>query len=958
MKGKLVLIDGHSILNRAFYGVPDLTNSEGLHTNGVYGFLNIMLKILDEEKPDYLTVAFDVHQPTFRHELYQEYKGTRKAMPEELRQQVPVIQQVLEAMGVRMVMQGGLEADDILGTLARQAEAQGLEVSLVSGDRDLLQLATEHIMIRIPKTKRGGTEIENYHTQDVIDRYGLTPSQIVDLKGLMGDSSDNIPGVPGVGEKTAVKILTAFPSVEEAYEHLDEITPKRTHDLLAANKELAFLSKKLASIKTDCELEYSLEEARLGNLFNQEAFLWMKRLEFKSLLKRFEEGERSSSLPAMEEREIREKKEADDFFARLRKNTPAVLGVGFLGDLWSSSGARRKKSQKKSGGQMCLVFDEDNENPGLAEEDAGEGREYLFYGISLSYQQEEKAVTVCMFTGEDLTGDYLLGQVRELGGCVEKLALIDLKNILHLTTPIQELRPDIEPAGQRLFPDGNRKDLEAWMSKIWDMQIAAYLLNPLKDTYYVDDIARDYLEWTIPSYSELFGKTEIHEIMARRQEGEKEWEQKLLSYLASLAYVPCQACEVMSRKLEQEGMLPLYREIEMPTAYFLYQMERLGVQADREELVAMSALLEERVQTLEKEIYDLAGEEFNINSPKQLGVILFEKLKLPFAKKTKTGYSTSADILDKLRTEHPIVPKILDYRQVSKLKSTYADGLPVYIEGDHRIHGKFNQTITATGRISSTEPNLQNIPIRMELGRQLRKVFQPREGCVFLDADYSQIELRVLAHLSGDEELIQAYRENQDIHRSTASRVFHTPYEKVTELQRRNAKAVNFGIVYGISSFGLGQDLNISRKEAEGYINQYFATYPAVKEYLDSLVKTAREEGSARTFFGRKRPVPELSSGNYMQRSFGERIAMNSPIQGTAADIIKIAMIRVSLRLLEEGRKARVVLQIHDELLLETPEEEIIPVGKLLLEEMEQAAQLRVPLLVEVEEGRNWYEAH
>lgn len=951
MSKKIVLIDGHSILNRAFYGVPDLTNSEGIHTNAVYGFLNIMLKILDEEKPEYLTVAFDVKHPTFRHEMYQQYKGTRKPMPEELREQVPLIQEMLRAMGVCIVMKEGYEADDILGTIARMAEREGWEVSLVSGDRDLLQLATEKIMIRIPKTKRGGTEIEDYHTQDVIDRYGITPPQIVDLKGLMGDSSDNIPGVAGIGEKTAVKILTSYPSVESAYEHLDEITPKRTHDLLEKDRENASLSKKLATIKTDCELDYCLEDAAMPQLFNGKAFEIVKRLEFKSLLKRFGEENMQTRTQELQIIRLETKKEWDRFFSDMLREGPDVAGLGILADAWANSGAKRKKKSGRSGGQMTMVFDESGGGLSLQEED----REYPFYGISVSYQKGEDVVTGCAMTGRELDAEFLVGQVRRMTQELPHIALIDWKNMLHRMTPVQELNAEEEPPSQNGFPDETVEQQNMLFQKVMDLEIAAYLLNPLKDTYREDDIGRDYLDVTLSSYVELFGKETIQELAARDS---AEVEEKLLRYLANISYVSCLAYPVMRRELEKQEMWELYRTIEMPTVYFLYQMERLGVRANRTVLEEMAGLLQERAEGLEKEIYQLAGEEFNINSPKQLGVILFEKMKLPFAKKTKTGYSTSADILEKLRLEDPIIPLILEYRQVTKLKSTYAEGLQVYIEKDQRIHGKFNQTITATGRISSTEPNLQNIPIRMDLGRKLRKVFLPKEGCVFLDADYSQIELRVLAHLSGDPELISAYRENQDIHRSTASKVFHTPFDEVTELQRRNAKAVNFGIVYGISSFGLGQDLNISRKEAEGYIQQYFETYPAIKNYLDGLVDSAKASGGARTMFGRRRPVPELSSGNYMQRSFGERVAMNSPIQGTAADIIKIAMIRVSQRLLSEGLQARVVLQVHDELLVETPVPEKEQVRRILEEEMASAAELLVPLVVEVGEGENWYEAH
>jgi DNA polymerase-1 len=952
MKGKIVLIDGHSILNRAFYGIPDLTNSEGLHTNGVYGFLNIMLKILDEEQPEYLTVAFDVKRPTFRHEMYPEYKGTRKGMPEELKEQVPLIQEVLRSMGVRIVMKEGYEADDILGTIAVQAQKQGLTVSLVSGDRDLLQLATDKILIRIPKTRRGGTQIEDYHAQEVVEKYGVTPSQIIDLKGLMGDTADNIPGVAGIGEKTAVKILSSFPTVEEAYEHLEEVTPKRTHDLLEKGREQAFLSKKLATIKTDCVLEYSLEEALLPDLFNEQSFAMIKRLEFKSLLKRFDVSQCATASKTVQIEQLTTQKEWDNFFGQMYQRGIRTAGVGLLGDDWRSEGAKKKKAASHSGGQMTLVFDQDSLDLSLGEETTG-SKEYPFYGMSVSYEWDGAVVTCCAFPENDLTAEKMVAEVRHLVEQMEHVAFPDWKNALHMTTPLETLEEGKESATQEGFPMKDLGSRQKTFQKVADLSVGAYLLNPIKDTYQVEDLARDYLGMMISSYQELFGKVTMQELV---ESGEKK--EQLLQYLANLSYVSCLSFGVIQKELEKQGMWQLFCDIEIPTAYYLYEMERLGVRADKKALTEMSQKLDTKIVQLEQEIHELAGEEFNINSPKQLGVILFEKMKLPFAKKTKTGYSTSADVLEKLRTEDPIIPLILEYRQVSKLKSTYADGLPVYIEKDNRIHGKFNQTITATGRISSTEPNLQNIPIRMELGRELRKVFIPREGWLFLDADYSQIELRVLAHLSGDPELIDAYRQNQDIHRSTASKVFGVPFEEVTDLQRRNAKAVNFGIVYGISSFGLSQDLGVSRKEAQNFIEQYFQTYPAIKTYLDDLVAKAKETGVACTMFGRRRPVPELSSSNHMQRSFGERIAMNSPIQGTAADIIKIAMIRVSRRLLEEGCRARVVLQVHDELLVETPVEEHSQVAEILQEEMAKAADLAVPLVVEVEQGTSWYEAH
>lgn len=965
MSEKIVLIDGHSIINRAFYGVPDLSNSEGLHTNGVYGFLNIMLKILEEEKPEYLAVAFDRKEPTFRHQRYKEYKGTRKPMPQELREQVPVLKDLLRAMNIPVITQAGIEADDILGTLAAKAAREGKKVTVVSGDRDLLQLASDQILIRIPKTKRGGTEIENYHAEDVVEKYGITPPQVIDMKGFMGDTADNIPGVPGVGEKTAGKLLAKFQSVEEAYERIEEVEPKRVKELLIKHRELAFLSKELATIKTDCDIDFSWEHAKYENIFTKEAYDWVSKLELKSLEKYFspEIAEKAAGAE-VEFLSIFSKKDADDFLRMLDKDAPDCVGISFLGDPWVNEGAVRKKAKKKTGVQLKLVFDEEDLSLST-EEEKEEGKEYSFLGLGISYRSGEEVRSACLFAGKELSESDLIQRYQKMEQQVKMVAVIDWKDQMHHVTPVVHLSEGETAPDQDAFCyDGANPQF--LFEKIFDAAIGAYLLNPIKNSYQVEDIARDFLEKNVMSYAELFGKqtltelkgTDEYEKMLKDQSAGEGIGKKLRDYMGNLAYIACEAAPVIKEKLEKQGMLALMKEIEMPTAYYLFQMERIGVHVDREELVEISAVLEKKILSLETDIYDMAGEEFNINSPKQLGVILFEKLKLPFAKKTKTGYSTSADILEKLKNEDPIVSRILDYRQVSKLKSTYADGLPVFIDTDKRIHGKFNQTITATGRISSTDPNLQNIPIRMELGREIRKVFKPREGWIFLDADYSQIELRVLAHMSGDEELLEAYRKNQDIHRSTASKVFHTPFEDVTDLQRRNAKAVNFGIVYGISAFGLSQDLNIPQKEAKAYIDQYFTTYPTVKKFIDSLVESAKEKGYAETMFGRKRPVPELKSSNFMQRSFGERVAMNSPIQGTAADIIKIAMIRVADRLKKENRKARVVLQVHDELLLEVPPEEKEEIKIILIEEMENAVTLSIPLEVEVLEGLNWKEAH
>ncbi|MBO5199278.1 MAG: DNA polymerase I [Lachnospiraceae bacterium] len=914
MADKIVLIDGNSIVNRAFYGLPDLTASDGTHTNGVLGFLNILFRILEEEKPNYLAVAFDVKHPTFRHEKYAEYKGTRKPMPEELREQVPLLKQVLSSMGVLYLERPGYEADDILGTIAVKAEREGFAVSLVSGDRDLLQMADDVIKVRIPKTKKGGTEIEDYHTQDVMDKYGVRPRQIIDLKGLMGDASDNIPGVPGIGEKTAVKILSAFGSVENAYAHVEEITPNKAKENLKEHYALAVLSKELATIKTDCELEFRFEDAKLQNLFTEEAYLWFKKLEFKSLLARFQEN-METHKEAVEDSFVcvEDLTEADAVFDRLY-----AFGKSGNGQVSGTrAGAGGQKEGVRSAG-FCFL--------------AQEGE---CFGLSLAFGKKDIYWIRC---GYMITEGYLQDKLTEYLKGGGHVVCVDLKAQLPFVYEVDQ-------------ETDWTKENTGYFGQFTDVSVAGYLMNPLKDSYLAEDIARDYLEMAVPSAQDLFGKKKLS---LAAQENEKEF----ITYACYQSAVPYLACDSLRGQLAEAGMEELFLTVEMPLVFTLYEMEQRGIRANREALSEYGSELAVNIDRIEKEIYRIVGEEFNINSPKQLGVILFEKLKLPFGKKTKTGYSTSADVLEKLRSEDPVVDLILQYRQLTKLKSNYSDGLVEYICDDGRIHGKFNQTVTATGRISSTDPNLQNIPIRMELGRRIRKVFTPKDGYVFLDADYSQIELRVLAHMSGDERLIEAYHQAEDIHRITASQVFHTPLAEVTPAQRSNAKAVNFGIIYGISSFGLGQNLNITRKEAESYIKQYLETYPQVKEFLNGLVEYGKKEGCAVTMFGRRRPVPELSSGNFMQRSFGERVAMNSPIQGTAADIIKIAMVRVNERLKAEGMKARLILQVHDELLVEAPMEEKERAAEILREEMRGAADLKVALEVEVGEGTNWYNAH
>ena len=910
MNKKLVLIDGHSILNRAFFGLPDLTNSEGLHTNAVYGFLNILFKILEEEKPDYLTVAFDVHAPTFRHKMFDAYKGTRSPMDDALRQQVPLMKEMLTAMGVRIVEMEGYEADDILGTIAGMGEREGMDVSVVSGDRDLLQLATDHVKIRIPKTKKTGTEIEDYLAADVKARYLVTPKEFIDVKALMGDTADNIPGVPGIGEKTATALIEKYGNIEAVHEDAANVKPPRASKNIVEFWDQAVLSKELATIITNVPIAYDFAEAKLDriqDLYTEDAYLLCKRLEFKNLLGRFE-----VDAPKNQAQEhfkiVKDKAESDKIWKKAGNDPIGYYIVPF---------ASGKDGKQEQDGQMCL-FSETPKN--------------AFAAMAVAFSEED----ICLFvTGEKLTSDELVDQLihkRE-----SKLIAADLK-------------PDL-----KFFPDEAKADswdaYLAFRKRFFDRTVAAYLLNPLKGEYPYDDVAKDYLGLMVPTKADCLGKSEVGAILV-------ENEQAAMAYACYEAYIAWKSYPVLLEALQQHEMEMLFNEIEMPLVFVLADMEREGIGIDADALKEYGTQLAGSITEYEQKIYKEAGEEFNINSPKQLGVILFEKMQLPNGKKTKTGYSTAADVLDKLAPDYPIVADILEYRKLSKLKSTYADGLANFIDETGKIHTSFNQTITATGRLSSTDPNLQNIPIRMELGKLIRKVFHPLEGDLFVDSDYSQIELRLLAHISGDEGLIEAFRENQDIHRSTASKVFGVPFDEVTDLQRRNAKAVNFGIVYGISAFGLSQDLNIPQKEAQGFIDSYFQTYPKIKEFLDQTVAQAKKCGFTRTLFGRIRPIPELSSSNFMQRQFGERVAMNAPIQGTAADIIKIAMIRVHDRLIREGYKSRLILQVHDELLIETAEEEKEAVIVLLEEEMRGAADLKVELAVGTECGYTWYDAH
>lgn len=875
---KFVLIDGHSILNRAFYGVPIFTNSEGLHTNAVFGFLNIMFKIIDSKQPDYMAVAFDVHQPTFRHEMFKDYKGTRKPMMEELREQVPVIKELLQKMNITTVELPGYEADDVIGTLSKKGEKAGMEVDVISGDRDLLQLASDHITICIPKTKKGQTTVEEYNTEGVRKLYKVTPTEFIDVKALMGDSSDNIPGVPGIGEKGATAIISQFGSIENAYDHADEISNTRNRNALLNNYEMAQMSKTLATINIQSPVEVTPEQCKLENIYTEDALEMIKRLEFKSMIQRF---------------------------GSVTSTNDCKGGFKYINNPFDADPIFE---QAKNADNVGIFIYRNKDN----------------FGVSLCFNNDN-----VYYIGKEgfVTEDYIIEKVRDLVNAKAKLTILNIKE----NNDILE-----------------NDDAES----IFDISIAAYLLNPLQNTYDYDDIAREYLGMNVPAFDEIFPKTKKSETPS------DEIPENILKYACYNAYVAYKAKDALTEKLKETEMLDIYNNVEIPLTYALYDMEQAGIMVAGDKLKEYGERLKTGIDALEKDIFAEAGHEFNINSPKQLGEILFGEMQLPGGKKTKTGYSTSASVLEKLEPDYPFVSKILEYRQLTKLKSTYADGLAVYIGEDNRIHGKFNQTITATGRISSTEPNLQNIPVRMPLGREIRKVFIPKEGCVFIDADYSQIELRILAHMSDDKNLIDAYNHSKDIHAATASLVFHVPLEEVTKEQRSNAKAVNFGIVYGISSFGLSNDLSISRKEAEQYIKDYFISYPGIKNYLDNSVKEAKEKGYSVTMFGRRRPIPELTSGNFMQRQFGERVAMNSPIQGSAADIMKIAMINVAKELKEKDLKSKIVLQVHDELLIEAYENEVEQVKDILKRNMEQAAHLNVPLDVDVQVGNNWDEAH
>ena len=898
---KLVVIDGNSILNRAFYGIMGskmLMTADGTYTNAVYGFLAIMFKMMEEINPNYMVVAFDVKAPTKRHEMYKDYKGTRKGMPDELASQMPIIKEVLKAMNIKVIEMAGYEADDILGTLSRYGESKGLEVRLLTGDRDSFQLATDKTTIMLPRTKGGKTETEFFDRDKILETYGVEPLQMIEVKGLMGDSSDNIPGVPGIGEKTALTLIKTYGTIDELYKKLenDEATTVKgkTREKLIENKELAYLSKTLGTINVEAPIEKNLEDYKVEEWNKPEVYKLFKELRFNRYIERFSltagdsQTENAQDEKFKFETKILEENEAEEIFKIIKKEKEFY----YLSEI------------------------ENYENTELVI--AKEIVKIYFY------VKEKNTVYVADFKK------------------FEK----DLKEIFE-DTEILKISHDIKIDFILL----KQQNVEA-ENMMFDVKIAGYLLNATSGAYKISDLTSLYINYDLDEHID----TKQNEQTSLFDEVEKQKEYDELK--ASETYFLMQLKPVLEEKLKEINSYKLFEEIEMPTAEVLANMQYNGVYVDEKEILKFGNHLKKELEELRIDIYRQAGEEFNVNSTQQLGKILFEKLGLTAGKKNKNGYATDVETLEKIREEHPIVSKILEYRKIMKLNSTYVEGLLPYIhEKTGRIHSYFHQTVTATGRLSSTDPNLQNIPTRTELGRKLRKVFKAQENKIFVDADYSQIELRVLAHMSKDEIMVEAFKTDQDIHTICASQVFKVPVEKVSKQLRSRAKAVNFGIVYGISDFGLAEQIDIKRKEAKEYIEQYLETYSGIKSFMSDIVEHAKEKGYVETEFGRRRYIPELASKNYMVRQFGQRAAMNTPIQGTAADIMKIAMIKVYNELKKRNLKSKIVLQIHDEMLIETELSEKEEVYEILKQSMENAVQLSVPLKVEIEEGKSWYQA-
>ena len=891
-------------MNRAFYGIMNtkaLMSADGTYTNAIYGFLAILFKELEDLEPEYIAVAFDLKAPTHRHNMYKEYKGTRHAMPEELAQQMPIIKEILRDMNITIIEKEGYEADDVLGTISKLAEKEGIKTTILSGDRDTFQLASKNITIRIPRTKMGKTETEDYDESKIEEEYGIKPVQLIQVKGLMGDASDNIPGVPGVGEKTALKLIKEYQNIDKLYEELESgnTTIKGAlKEKLTNNKESAILSRTLGTILLDAPLDVEVKDLAVKD-WNKEAVTnKFKELRFNRFIERFDLNGLGTAKVS---------KKIDDLFKIEEEDIKKILKV------------------------------------------AKEWKELIYY------LEKEKIQTNDLIINES---------IKSISIYDRKANTVYYSKNIDVTT-LKDLFEDsqVEKASYKVKTDYILLKQEGigYNNIKYDAEIAGYNLNPT-DKNTIDEMAKKYLGIDIEEYMEnefedsnKSNSAQLNLFDNNQNNGEELKKEKYRNSL--ICYIIAKLQEVTIKKLEEAGAISLFNNIEMPLAQILADMQYNGMYVDEEELKNFGTELKAQLQTLTEEIYNLAGEEFNINSHQQLGKILFEKLQLPVYKKTKNGYTTDVDVLEKLKGQHPIIEKILEYRTLMKLNSTYVEGLIPYINiKTHKIHSSFHQTITATGRISSTEPNLQNIPTKTELGKQIRKAFKPAEGNVYIDADYSQIELRVLAHISQDENMIYAFNHGEDIHKQAASKVFNIPIEEVTKEQRSSAKAVNFGIVYGISDFGLANQIGVSNKKAKEYIQQYLEKYSGIKHFMDDIVESAKQKGYVETLFGRRRYIPEIKSSNYMVRQFGNRVAMNTPIQGTAADIMKIAMINVKNALQESKINAKIVLQIHDELLLEVALQDKEKAKQILKESMEGAMKLSVPLEVEISEGNSWYE--
>ena len=898
---KFVLVDGNSIMNRAFYGIMGskmLTTKDGKYTNAVYGFLAILFKLLDDIQPQYMAVAFDLKAPTARHKMYEGYKANRHGMPDELAEQMPIIKEVLRAMNIDIIEMEGYEADDILGTLSCYGEAKNLDVTILSGDRDTFQLATDKVTIRIPHTKGGKTETDEYNREKIIEKYGLEPKQLIEVKGLQGDASDNIPGVPGVGEKTALKLVQKYGSIENLYKKIEEGQDDlkgKQREKIVENKELAELSRTLGTINTKVPIKDDLTDLKVEEWDKEKVLELFKNLNFNRYIDRFNLRENGES---------ENKQEIKELYKSVGKSLKDVIGIiknknEMTFNLVTKSVENQSKIIKE---QIIGMSVYNNEN-----------KEVYYVNLENNEIQEFKEI----FEEE---------KIRKIGIDLSKTyILLKQENI-------------------------NIKGL------YYDIAIASYIINPTNNKLKIEDLIQNDLKIDIETF---IGKEETQAqitLFDVQEENNKQAEikkEKSNLYAYSIGKIK----EKTEKELEEIECLDLFYNIDMPTIEVLSNMQWNGMYVDKTELEQFGKELTDKLEVITKIIYEMAGEEFNINSTKQLGEILFEKMKLPVVKKTKSGYSTDVDVLEKLKKEDPIIEQILEYRQLMKLNSTYVEGLKQYINPEtKRIHSFFHQTITATGRISSTEPNLQNIPTRFELGKRVRKVFKPQEGCVYIDADYSQIELRVLASISEDSHMIEAFKEGQDIHKQAASKVFKTPIDEVTKEQRSNAKAVNFGIVYGISDFGLGEQLGIGRKQAKKYIDEYLTQYSGINQFMDNIKEEAKEKGYVKTLFNRRRYIPELKSNNYMVRQFGARAAMNTPIQGTAADIMKIAMLKVFKEIEKRGLKSKIVLQVHDEMMLEVPIGEQQEIQEIMKKCMESAADLKVPLVAEISEANNWYD--